>query len=150
MSQAKIDQVGILSYISFAWIFEFLWSAYKGKLPSEQAWPCSMFDSANANTNRLEHLWNAELRRKPENPSLFLVIVRFIRYRLMIACFVFLFCLIFGFIGPTCLVKGLISYSERPPRNEDGSLNYVSGLYLIFGILAVCCVFPYSLFKLCF
>ncbi|KAI6191326.1 ABC transporter, ATP-binding protein [Aphelenchoides bicaudatus] len=136
-ARAKIDQVGILSYITFAWIFQYLWSAYKGRLASDQSWPCSIFDSANVNTTRLEHLWNEELRRYPSNPSLFRVVFQFMRFRLLIACVVFLFCLIFGFIGPTCLVKGLISYSENPPFQSDGSISYVNGLYLIFGILAV-------------
>jgi ATP-binding cassette subfamily C (CFTR/MRP) protein 5 len=114
-----------------------LWSAYKGRIATDQSWPCSIFDSANVNTTRLEHLWNAELESRPSNPSLFRVVIKFMSFRLFISCIVFVFCLIFGFIGPTCLVKGLISYSEKPPIDEDGSLNYMYGLYLIFGILSV-------------
>ncbi|KAI6210597.1 ABC transporter, ATP-binding protein [Aphelenchoides besseyi] len=136
-SRAKIDQVGILSYISFSWIFEYLWAAYRGTIAPDKTWPCSIFDAANVNTTRLQHLWNEELRRRPSAPSLFRVILRFISYRLIIACVIFVFCLIFGFIGPTCLVKGLISYTETPPLDEEGGLDYVSGLYLVIGILAV-------------
>lgn len=50
---AKVDEVGLLSYISFGWVFEYLWNAYKGKVEeSEDAFPCSIFDSANVNCKR--------------------------------------------------------------------------------------------------
>lgn len=86
---------------------------------------------------RLEHLWNEELKFKPNNPSLFWVIVRFMKARLIISCFVFLFCLIFGFIGPTCLIRGLISFTENPPL-LDGHVIYLNGFYLVISILIVC------------
>ncbi|KAI6243900.1 ABC transporter, ATP-binding protein [Aphelenchoides fujianensis] len=135
--RAKIDEVGILSYISFSWIFEFLWAAYRNNAAQQKTWPCSIFDGANVNTTRLQHIWNEELRKRPAAPSLFRVLLKFMWFRLVIACVIFLCCLIFGFIGPTCLVKGLVSYTERPPLDEDGELDYTAGLYLVVGILAV-------------
>lgn len=55
----------------------------------------------------------------------------------MIACGIFVFCLVFGFIGPTCLIRGLISFTERPPFDDDGSVDYLYGFYLIISILFV-------------
>ncbi|CAD5234455.1 unnamed protein product [Bursaphelenchus xylophilus] len=133
---ARVDEVGILSYISFAWIFSYLWDAYKGRLDEKTNWPISIFDSASLNCTRLEHLWNEELKVNPNSPSLFKVILRFMRYRLFISCLIFLFCLVFGFIGPTCLVRGLVSFTENPPRTR-GEILYGTGLYLAVAILIV-------------
>ncbi|CAD5229343.1 unnamed protein product [Bursaphelenchus okinawaensis] len=133
---AKVDEVGTLSYISFSWIFSYLWDAYKGRIDEQENWPVSIFDSANLNCTRLEHLWNEEVKINPSSPSLFKVILRFMRDRLIIACVIFLFCLIFGFIGPTCLVRGLVSFTERPPRSNEEIL-YTTGFYLAIAILLV-------------
>lgn len=84
---------------------------------------------------RLEHLWNEEVNSSA-SPSLFKVVCKFMQLRLLIACAIFLCCLIFGFIGPTCLVRGLVSFAEKPPA-VDGQLDYSSGFYLVLGILLV-------------
>ncbi|KAH7719900.1 CBN-MRP-5 protein [Aphelenchoides avenae] len=132
---AKIDEVGWISFVSFAWVFSFLWSVYKGRIDPSRPTTCSIFDSANVNVTRLEHLWSEELKRKPENPSLFMVILRFMKLRLLLACLIFVFCLVFGFIGPTCLVRGLISFTETEPSKER--IDYSFGLYLVLSILIV-------------
>jgi len=134
---AKIDEVGWLSFISFGWVFSYLWRTYRGKSEPCTNWTCSIFDSANVNMSRLEVMWNEERKRSPEHPSLFRVIMRFIKYRLIGACFIFALCLIFGFIGPTCLVRGLIAYVEDPPLEDDGGINYIYGLYIVMAILLV-------------
>lgn len=88
----------------------------------------------------MEHLWNEELKFKPDNPSFFWVIVKFMKARLILSCVIFLFCLIFGFIGPTCLIRGLISFTEKPPL-KDGQVIYLYGLYLVIAILFVSLIF---------
>lgn len=52
---AKIDEVNLLSFISFSWIFSFLWSAYRGRVDDHIKWTCSVFDSANVNMTRSVH-----------------------------------------------------------------------------------------------
>lgn len=49
---AKIDEVGWLSFVSFSWIFSYLWAAYKGRIDGSKTWNCSIFDSANVNMTR--------------------------------------------------------------------------------------------------
>lgn len=89
---------------------------------------------------RLEYLWNQEIERNSNRPSLFRVICKFIKTRIIVASIVFLFCLIFGFIGPTCFVRGLVAFAENPPR-DGNELNLKLGLFLVFSILFVCVVF---------
>ncbi|VDM45337.1 unnamed protein product, partial [Toxocara canis] len=133
---AKIDQSGLLSFITYSWVFPYLWAAFKGRLSQDQTWNCSIYDSSTVNMARLEYLWSQELEARPARPSLFRVVCKFIKTRILVASIVFLFCLIFGFIGPTCFVRGLVAFAERPPH--DGSeLNLSFGLFLVFSILFV-------------
>ncbi|TKR81617.1 hypothetical protein L596_015460 [Steinernema carpocapsae] len=133
---SKIDEAGLFSFVTFAWVSSFLWDAYKNRL-DERTWTCSIFDSSSVNMRRMERLWEEELRRNPSNPSLFRVLLRFIKTRLLVACAIFLFCLIFGFIGPTCLVRGLIAFTEKPARNEDNSIDYWYGASLVLSIAVI-------------
>lgn len=71
-----------------------------------------------------------------KDASLLRAVWRFTKTRILVSCFVFLFCLIFGFIGPTCIVKGLVAFAENPPR-EDDSIDYGYGLILVLSILVV-------------
>uniref|UniRef100_A0AC34GNF9 ABC transmembrane type-1 domain-containing protein n=1 Tax=Panagrolaimus sp. ES5 TaxID=591445 RepID=A0AC34GNF9_9BILA len=134
---AKIDEVGILSFISFGWVFNYLWKTYRGKSEPCTSWKCSIFDSANVNMSRLEVMWNEELKNKPDNPSLFRVILSFMKYRLILACIIFALCLCFGFIGPTCLVRGLIAFVEDPKRTDSGGVDYIFGAYIVGTMLLV-------------
>ncbi|KJH46653.1 ABC transporter, ATP-binding protein, partial [Dictyocaulus viviparus] len=126
---AKIDESGLFSFITYSWVFEYLYSALKGKLDKDQFdWNGLLF--------RMEVLWDDEVRRNPHSPSLFRALFRFIKTRLWAACSVFLFCLIFGFIGPTCLIRGLVQFAERPPVLGE-SVNYRLGFFLVFAICLV-------------
>ncbi|VDK58342.1 unnamed protein product [Cylicostephanus goldi] len=84
----------------------------------------------------MEVLWEEELKRSPQSPSLFRALFRFIKTRLWAACGVFLFCLIFGFIGPTCLIRGLVQFAERPPMKGE-PVNYRLGISLVVAITIV-------------
>ncbi|ETN84993.1 ABC transporter transmembrane region [Necator americanus] len=137
---AKIDESGLFSFVTYSWVFEYLFSAFKGKLDKDQVWNCSIYDASNVNMarssldcSRMEVLWDDELKRNPQSPSLFRALFRFIKTRLWAACGVFLFCLIFGFIGPTCLIRGLVQFAERPPL-EGEPVNYRLGIFLVISI----------------
>ncbi|KAJ1347866.1 Multidrug resistance-associated protein 5 [Parelaphostrongylus tenuis] len=133
---AKIDESGLFSFITYSWVFEYLYSAFKGKLDKDQVWNCSIYDASNVNIARMEVLWENETKQNSQSPSLFRALFRFIKTRLWAACAVFLFCLIFGFIGPTCLVRGLVQFAEQPPLPGE-SVNYRLGFFLVFAICLV-------------
>ncbi|WKY15179.1 hypothetical protein Q1695_000569 [Nippostrongylus brasiliensis] len=133
---AKIDESGLFSFVTYSWVFEYLFSAFKGKLDKDQVWNCSIYDASNVNMARMEVLWEEELKENPHSPSLFRALFRFIKTRLWAACAVFLFCLIFGFIGPTCLIRGLVQFAEQPPSVGE-SVNYRLGFFLVLSICLV-------------
>ncbi|VDK77147.1 unnamed protein product [Litomosoides sigmodontis] len=133
---SKVDESGLFSFITFSWIFPYLWAAFRGRLRQDQVWNCSIYDASSVNLARLEYLWKQELVQRPSTPSLFRVVCLFIKTRICVACFIFIFCLVFGFIGPVCFVKGLISFAEQPSLyNVYPNLGY--GILLAFAILIV-------------
>lgn len=110
------------------------------------------FDSRNIFIShfRLEVLWEEEKKANSKTPSLFKVIYRlnfgityksvnelffrFISTRLWFSCAVFFFCLIFGFIGPTCFIRRLIAFAENPERDESEQIVYSYGIALVAAI----------------
>ncbi|CAG9533665.1 unnamed protein product [Cercopithifilaria johnstoni] len=133
---SKVDESGLFSFVTFSWVFPYLWAAFKGHLSQDQVWNCSIYDASSVNLARLEYLWKQELLQRPNRPSLFRVVCLFIKTRICVACFIFLFCLLFGFIGPMCFVKGLISFAEQPPLyNIYPNLGF--GIFLAFAVLIV-------------
>uniref|UniRef100_A0A915PRN9 Uncharacterized protein n=1 Tax=Setaria digitata TaxID=48799 RepID=A0A915PRN9_9BILA len=133
---SKVDESGLFSFITFSWIFPYLWAAFRGRLNQNQVWNCSIYDASSVNLARLEYLWKQELLQRPNTPSLFRVVCLFVKTRIFVACFIFIFCLVFGFIGPMYFVKGLISFAEQPPLYHIyPSLGF--GIFLAFAILIV-------------
>uniref|UniRef100_A0A1I7VPR0 Multidrug resistance-associated protein lethal(2)03659 n=1 Tax=Loa loa TaxID=7209 RepID=A0A1I7VPR0_LOALO len=135
-SASKVDESGLFSFITFSWIFPFLWAAFRGRISQDQVWNCSIYDASSVNLARFEYLWKQELLQRPNRPSLFRVVCLFIKTRICVACFIFVFCLLFGFIGPVCFVKELISFAEQPPLFNMYP-NFGFGIFLAFAILTV-------------
>ncbi|CAI5454862.1 unnamed protein product [Caenorhabditis angaria] len=131
---SRIDDAGLLSFVTYSWVFQYLLQALRGKMDRDQVWSCSFYDSCGLNMARIEVLWEEERARNPKSPSLFKVIYRFISTRLWFSCAVFLFCLIFGFIGPTCFIRRLIAFTENPERDEELNIVYSYGVVLVIAI----------------
>uniref|UniRef100_A0A8R1YJA7 ABC transporter ATP-binding protein n=1 Tax=Pristionchus pacificus TaxID=54126 RepID=A0A8R1YJA7_PRIPA len=133
---AKVDEAGILSFVTYHWVFEYLWKAFRGRLSSDEDWQCSIYDASDVNMARMQVLWDAErsaARTANRPPKLIKAVAAFVKTRVYIACAVFLFCLIFGFIGPTCFVRGLVGFAEEPGEHS----NYTYAFFLVFGLLFV-------------
>ncbi|VDK64298.1 unnamed protein product [Anisakis simplex] len=129
----KIDQSGLFSFVTYSWVFPYLWAAFKGRLSQDQTWNCSIYDSSTVNMARLEYLWNQELEQRPSKPSLFRVICVFIKTRIAVACLVFSFCLVFGFIGPTCFVE----FARVLSYGGTWAISYRTGIRVRGALLAL-------------
>ncbi|MCP9264913.1 Multidrug resistance-associated protein 5 [Dirofilaria immitis] len=44
---SKVDESGLFSFITFGWIFPYLWDAFKGRLSQDQMWNCSIYDASS-------------------------------------------------------------------------------------------------------
>jgi len=53
---AAVDDASWLSFISFAWMFPWMWNCYKQRVCTDPTnvnlWRCSIFDSSNVNLKR--------------------------------------------------------------------------------------------------
>ncbi|GMT32386.1 hypothetical protein PFISCL1PPCAC_23683, partial [Pristionchus fissidentatus] len=136
IGSAKVDQAGILSFVTYHWVFEYLWKAFRGRLSSDEDWQCSIYDASDVNMARMQVLWDVErsnARAAKRPASLIRAVAAFVKTRIYTACAVFLFCLTFGFIGPTCFVRGLVGFAEKPDEYPD----YTHAFLLVFGLLFV-------------
>nr|CAD2160521.1 unnamed protein product [Meloidogyne enterolobii] len=123
---AAVDDASWLSFISFAWMFPWMWNCYKQRVCTDPTnvnlWRCSIFDSSNVNLKRLEHIFNEEKHGSTslgQKPSLTFAVFRFIRFRLFLACARF------------------ITFFVKPTRLLDGSINYSTGVYFALAIFVV-------------
>ncbi|XP_071550882.1 ATP-binding cassette sub-family C member 5-like isoform X3 [Panulirus ornatus] len=109
--EMPVDKAGLYSFTTLSWITSLMWKAYKTGLKEEDVPICSKYDMCDYNTDRLEVLWNEELRRSGKNnASLQRVVWQFLRTRLLLSLFVFFVSLILGFIGPTVFMRLLINW----------------------------------------
>ena len=95
-----MDGAGFFSYITYSWITSFMRKAYKTGLKAEDIPLCATQDSCDYSAQRLEYLWKEELRlHGTKKASLKRAVWKFIRTRVIIHVFMYLFSLSCGFIG---------------------------------------------------
>lgn len=108
-----VDSAGLLSFISFSWMSKYMYKAYKTGLSAEDIPEGSPLDSCDLNAQRLELLWQEEVRRKgPKRASFGSVVWRFVRTRTIVSSIVFSFSLALGFISLTVFMRKLLQYAE--------------------------------------
>ncbi|XP_050718619.1 ATP-binding cassette sub-family C member 5-like isoform X19 [Eriocheir sinensis] len=115
--EMPVDEAGLYSFIFISWITNLMWKAYKTGLKDDDVPLCSKYDMCEYNTDRLEILWNAEVKRKgKEGASIQYVLWQFYRTRFIFGLFIFSLTIILGFIGPITFMRYLISWlsSDEP------------------------------------
>nr|XP_053629705.1 ATP-binding cassette sub-family C member 12-like [Cherax quadricarinatus] len=109
--EMPVDSAGLYSFATVSWITKLMWKAYKTGLKDEDIPICSKYDMCDYNVDRLEILWNEEVKRsKGDQASLHQAVWKFLRTRLLFAIFIFLLNLILGFIGPTMFMRYLLTW----------------------------------------
>ncbi|XP_069692470.1 ATP-binding cassette sub-family C member 5-like isoform X3 [Periplaneta americana] len=109
----SVDRAGFLSFISFSWMSRYMYAAYKKGLTIEDIPQGSPLDSCDLNAQRLELLWQEEVRRNgPRRASFGAAVWRFIRTRVIMSSIVFSLSLAMGFISPTVFMRKLLQYAE--------------------------------------
>ncbi|XP_068230786.1 ATP-binding cassette sub-family C member 5-like [Palaemon carinicauda] len=129
-NEMPIDRTGLYSFITYSWITNLMWKAYKTGLKEEDVPICSKYDMCGYNTDRLEKLWNEEIKNMgKDNASFHRVVLRFIKTRLIIGILIFMVTLGLGFIGPTIFMRYLISWLSSDESLTTG-LIWTVGLVL--------------------
>ncbi|XP_063866904.1 ATP-binding cassette sub-family C member 5-like isoform X1 [Scylla paramamosain] len=115
--EMPVDEAGLYSFITISWITNMMWKAYKTGLKDDDVPLCSKYDMCEYNTDRLEILWNAEVKKKGKDAaSLQYVLWQFYRTRFLFGIVIFSLTIILGFVGPIAFMRFFISWlsSDEP------------------------------------
>nr|XP_045601897.1 ATP-binding cassette sub-family C member 5-like isoform X2 [Procambarus clarkii] len=140
--EMPVDKAGLFSYTTISWISNLMWKAYKTGLKDEDIPICSKYDMCGYNVERLETLWNEEIKRNgKDNVSLQRVVWKFLRTRLLFALSIFMVNIMLGFIGPTIFMRLLISWLSTEEPMTVGAI-WTTGLLIteFFRIILFCLV----------
>ncbi|XP_076163958.1 ATP-binding cassette sub-family C member 5-like isoform X3 [Ptiloglossa arizonensis] len=126
------DSAGLFSYIFYTWITPYILKAYKKGITIQDIPRISSYESCKYNTQRLEVLWQEELRKRgPHLASFPIVAWRFVRTRIYVAWILLTCSTICGFISPTLLMKKILEYVQS---QEDDSWVGIK-----WALLLTCC-----------
>uniref|UniRef100_A0A8C7XPA4 ATP-binding cassette sub-family C member 5 n=1 Tax=Oryzias sinensis TaxID=183150 RepID=A0A8C7XPA4_9TELE len=130
--QHPVDNAGLFSFMTLHWLSPLAGKAYKASsLSVDDVWGLSCHEASTVNCQRLESLWNRELKsRGREGASLTSVFWRFCQTRMLVAIFSLLITMVAGFFGPAILVRALLEYSQNPLSSWRHGLPLVAGLFL--------------------
>ncbi|XP_055992080.1 ATP-binding cassette sub-family C member 11 [Sorex fumeus] len=127
-----LDDAGLLSYLTSAWITPFMIRGSQKRLDANNIPQLSVHDGSAKNAKRLCRLWEEEvLRYGLDKASMFRVMLKFQRTRLLIAMFVGCFFSITGMLGPVLLIPRILEYSEE----WTGDIAYRVGICIALFLL---------------
>nr|QST14989.1 ABCC5 protein [Diaphanosoma celebensis] len=134
-----LDGAGLFSYITYGWITSYMQKAFKTGLKAEDIPLCSTQDSCDYSAQKLEYLWKEELRlHGTKKASLRNVVWKFIRTRVIIHVFMYLFSLSCGFLGMMFFMRWLLKFCEDAEGIWWHGALYALGLSLVELIRVVC------------
>ncbi|KAM4795961.1 MIT domain-containing protein 1 [Rhinophrynus dorsalis] len=130
--QHPIDNAGLFSFMTLNWITPLARKAYKlSEIQMSDLWGLPGQESSEINCQRLQHLWDEELRKHgKDKASLSLVMWRFCQTRSLLALLSLIITMIANFIGPAIFIRALLEYAQA--LNSD----LLYGLLLAFGIFS--------------
>uniref|UniRef100_A0A8I3WIL0 ATP binding cassette subfamily C member 11 n=1 Tax=Callithrix jacchus TaxID=9483 RepID=A0A8I3WIL0_CALJA len=135
-----LDDAGLFSYFTVSWLTPFMIRGFQNRLDENSIPPLSVHDASDKNVQRLRRLWEEEVsRRGIEKASVFRVMMRFQRTRMIFDMFLG-FCFgITSVLGPILIVPKILEYSE------EQSGNVVYGVGLCLALFFIECVKSLSL-----
>ncbi|XP_012709178.2 multidrug resistance-associated protein 5 [Fundulus heteroclitus] len=130
--QHPVDNAGLFSFMTLHWLSPLALKAYKqSSLSLDDVWGLSCHEASALNCQRLESLWQNELKRRGrEGASLTRVFWRFCQTRMLVAIFSLLLTMVAGFVGPALLVRALLEYSQSSQVSVHYGLSLVAGIFL--------------------
>ncbi|XP_078112604.1 ATP-binding cassette sub-family C member 12 [Sander vitreus] len=112
-----LDNAGFLSFTTFAWMTPMMWALFRNKLDMSSL-NLSTLDVAEASGERLHRLWEEEVAKVGlDKASVFRVVLRFQRTRLILSVIVAVLAMIAAFLGPAVLVHEILKYIDGPEKS---------------------------------
>ncbi|KAL4696147.1 hypothetical protein H8957_001620 [Semnopithecus entellus] len=135
-----LDDAGLFSYLTMSWLTPLMIQSLRNRLDENTIPPLSVHDASDKNVQRLHHLWEEEVsRRGAEKASVFLVMLRFQRTRMIFDALLGVCFCIASVLGPTLFIPKILEYSE------EQSGNVVHGVGLCFALFLSECLKSVSL-----
>jgi len=108
-----LDNAGLFSFLTFSWVTQYMKMAYTYGLKAEDVPLCSVNDRCDYSAQRIEYMWNEEVKSKGiENASLTSVVWQFAKTRILLHMILYTITLTFGFIGPIVFMRKLLEFCE--------------------------------------
>lgn len=127
-----VDQAGLFSFILNTWISKLMYKAYRRGLATEDIPQGSPLESCDHNVQRLEMLWQEELRNKgPNSASFSQTVWRFVRTRVIADCLILAVSSVLSLLTPMIFMRKLLEYAQ------DSNADVVTGLMWTF-LLVFC------------
>ncbi|KAJ1529288.1 hypothetical protein ONE63_006086 [Megalurothrips usitatus] len=118
-----VDHAGLFSFTMSTWLSKLMYKAHRKGLFLDDIPHGSPFDSCDYNVQRLEMLWQEEVRNKgPSEASLSHAVWRFVRTRIIADWFAYLISLILGFFTPMIFMRKLLEFAEDPASSVESGL----------------------------
>nr|XP_007990560.2 ATP-binding cassette sub-family C member 11 [Chlorocebus sabaeus] len=135
-----LDDAGLFSYLTMSWLTPLMIQSFRNRLDENTIPPLSIHDASDKNVQRLHRLWEEEVsRRGIEKASVFLVMLRFQRTRMIFDALLGVCFCIASVLGPTLIIPKILEYSE------EQSGNVVHGVGLCFALFLSECLKSVSL-----
>ncbi|KAK3908119.1 Multidrug resistance-associated protein 5 [Frankliniella fusca] len=124
-----VDQAGLFSFIFSSWISKLMYKAHRKGLVSTDIPRGSPFDSCDYNVQRLEMLWQEEIRNfGPSGASLSRAVWRFVKTRIIVDWLIFTISSVLGFLTPMIFMRKLLEVLE------DSNSTLETGFILAFSL----------------
>uniref|UniRef100_A0A8C8YRH9 ATP binding cassette subfamily C member 11 n=1 Tax=Prolemur simus TaxID=1328070 RepID=A0A8C8YRH9_PROSS len=113
-SPNPVDNAGLFSYVTVSWLTPLMIRGLRNRLDENTIPLLSVHDASAKNVQRLHRLWEEEVsRRGIEKASVFRVMLRFQRTRIIFNLFVTCCFLIMSVLGPVLIIPKILDYSEE-------------------------------------
>lgn len=130
-----LDNAGLFSFLTFSWVTPYMKMAYHYGLKAEDVPLISSSDSCEYTAQRIEYMWNEEVKLKGmENASLSSVVWEFTKTRILLHMLLYTITLTCGFVGPIVFMRKLLEFCE-----EENPLWWNGVIYAIgFALMELC------------
>ncbi|XP_004690202.1 PREDICTED: ATP-binding cassette sub-family C member 11 [Condylura cristata] len=126
-SPHPLDDAGLFSYLTVSWLTPLMVLGLQKRLDESTTPKLSVEDASAKNAKRFHLLWEEEVSRHGiERASVFRVMLRFQRTRLIFIVFMSCCFAITSVLGPMLLIPKILEFSEAP----SGGVAYGAGLCL--------------------
>uniref|UniRef100_A0A8C5YEZ8 ATP binding cassette subfamily C member 11 n=1 Tax=Microcebus murinus TaxID=30608 RepID=A0A8C5YEZ8_MICMU len=126
-----VDNAGLFSYLTVSWLTPLMIQGLRNRLDEKTVPLLSVHDASAKNVQRLRRLWEEEVsRRGIEKASVFRVMLRFQRTRIIFNLLGSCCLSIMSVLGPALIIPKILDYSEEQSGDVTRGVGLCLALFL--------------------